>query len=209
MLAFREAIPGLRLIGYATNRGKGFALRTGVLASRGNLVLLSDADFSTPIEELDTLRRYITPATHRIAIGSRALPLSDIRRAQSPWRRGMGQLFKAVVKTLVIQDFKDTQCGFKLFDGEVARLLFATARIDRFAYDVEILALARSHGFRVAEVPVKWTDCAGSTVRPVLDSLQMLADLVKIRLACASAGPRTELAPPADLAPDAGLPETD
>jgi dolichyl-phosphate beta-glucosyltransferase len=183
VLALREAIPGLRLISYPQNRGKGFALRTGVLSSQGSLVLLSDADLSTPIEELETLRPLISGRSHQIAIGSRALPLSKIVQAQPRWRRGLGRLFNGVVKALVIDEFQDTQCGFKLFSGEVARLLFGAARIDRFAFDVEILALARKHGCRVAEVPVKWTNSPDSKVRPVRDSLQMLADLVRIRLA--------------------------
>jgi dolichyl-phosphate beta-glucosyltransferase len=94
----------------------------------------------------------------------------------------MGQMFNRIVKAVVIDDFRDTQCGFKLFTGEVARSLFARARIDRFAYDVEILALAKKNGYRIAEVPIKWKNSTESKVRPVLDSLQMLADLVKIRM---------------------------
>jgi dolichyl-phosphate beta-glucosyltransferase len=195
VLALREAIPGLRLISYPRNRGKGYALRIGVLASRGGLVLLSDADLSTPIEELEILKPRIVSESFQIAIGSRALALSQIARAQPRWRRGMGRLFNRLVKALVIDDFQDTQCGFKLFTGEAARLLFGAARVERFAYDVEILALAKNHGYRVAEVPVKWTNSLDSRVRPVRDSLQMVADLVKIRLAFASAKGRRESTP--------------
>jgi len=176
-------VEGLKLISYRQNRGKGYALRTGVLASRGKMVLLSDADFSTPIEELETLRPLITSQAHQIAIGSRALALSEIVRAQPLWRRGMSRVFNQIVRALVLDGFHDTQCGFKLFTGESARQLFGAAQIDRFAYDVEILALAKKSGLRVAEVPIRWTDCTGSKVRPVHDSLQMLADLVRIRLA--------------------------
>jgi len=190
-----DCIQGLRLISYPRNRGKGYALRIGVLASRGGLVLLSDADLSTPIEELEILRPRIVSESFQIAIGSRALPLSQIARAQPRWRRGMGRLFNRLVKALVIDDFQDTQCGFKLFTDEAARLLFGAARVERFAYDVEILALAKNHGYRVAEVPVKWTNSVDSRVRPVRDSLQMLADLVKIRLAFASAKGRRESTP--------------
>lgn len=183
-------VPGLRVIRYPRNKGKGFALRTGVLSSRGSMVLLADADLSTPIEELETLRPLIASQSHQIAIGSRALALSEIVRAQPLWRRGMGRVFNRIVRVLVLDGFHDTQCGFKLFSGEVARLLFGAARIDRFACDVEILALAQKKGYRIAEVPIKWTNCSGSKVRPVLDSLQMLADLVKIRLSGASFKPR-------------------
>ena len=183
VLALTLEVAGLRVIRYPRNRGKGFALRAGVLSSRGSLVLLSDADLSTPIEELETLKPFIASRSCQIAIGSRALALSEIVRAQPFWRRGMGRVFNRMVRALVIDGFHDTQCGFKLFSGEAARLLFQAARIDRFAFDVEILALARKNGYRVAEVPVKWTNHAGSKVRPVLDSLQMLADLMRIRLA--------------------------
>ena len=181
--ALSQEMRGLRLISYPENRGKGYALRQGVLSSLGKVVLVTDADLSTPIEELETLRPQLFSHGHHIAIGSRALPLSQIVEAQPPWRRGMSRLFNGIVKFLVMDDFKDTQCGFKLFTGEVARNLFHKARIDRFAYDVEILALAKSHGYRIAEVPIKWRNSTASKVRPVLDSLQMLADLVKIRLA--------------------------
>lgn len=190
--ALTENIRGLRLISYPRNKGKGYALRKGVLSSLGRVVLVTDADLSTPIEELETLRPHLLFHGHHIAIGSRALALSEIVEAQPAWRRGMGRLFNQIVKVLVIEDFKDTQCGFKLFTGEVARNLFHKARIDRFAYDVEILVLARNHGYRVAEVPIKWKNSASSKVRPVVDSLQMLADLVKIRLA--SAGQKQETA---------------
>jgi len=184
--ALSENMQGLRLISYPVNRGKGYALRKGVLSSQGSLVLVTDADLSTPIEELETLRPHLFSHGHHIAIGSRALPLSEIVEAQPRWRRGMSRLFNRIVKALVLDDFKDTQCGFKLFTGEVARSLFHKARIDRFAYDVEILALAKHHGYRVAEVPIKWKNSTASRVRPVLDSLQMLADLVKIRLGATS-----------------------
>ena len=179
-------VQGLRLISYHRNRGKGYALRTGVLSSRGSLVLLSDADLSTPIEELETLEPHVTSHSHQIAIGSRALALSEIVQAQPLWRRGMGRMFNRLVRKLVVDGFHDTQCGFKLFAGEVARELFAAARIDRFASDVEILSLARINGYRVAEVPIIWADSTGSKVRPVRDSLQMLKDLVKIRMALPS-----------------------
>lgn len=178
-----RGVPGLRVISYPHNRGKGHALRQGVISSRGRLVLLTDADLSTPIQELENLMRPLFRQTHQIAIGSRALPESDVATPQPTWRRGMGRMFNRMVRLLVIKGLSDTQCGFKLFDGEVARKLFAEARVDRFATDVEILALARRYGFRIAEVPVTWRDCRASKVNPALDSLQMLADLLRIRAA--------------------------
>ncbi|GFE58399.1 glycosyl transferase [Geobacter sp. AOG1] len=175
-------IPELRLISYPQNRGKGHALRTGVLASRGGLVLLTDADLSTPIEELERLRPFIDNGSCHVAIGSRALAMSRITKRQPWWRQGMGKIFNRFVKALVINDYSDTQCGFKLFTGETARSLFSKAHIDRFAYDVEILALAKKNGYRVAEVPIEWINAPGSKVHPVEDSLQMLKDLCRIRL---------------------------
>ncbi len=172
-------IPNLRLIGYERNRGKGYALRTGVLASKGDVVLVSDADLSTPIEELDTLLPYLSE--HGVVIGSRALALSRIIVRQPWWRKGMGKTFNRIVKLLIMDDFQDTQCGFKLFSGTAARDLFRDARIDRFAYDVEILALAKKKGYRIAEVPIKWLNDPDSKVSPVRDSLKMLIDLIRIR----------------------------
>lgn len=95
----------------------------------------------------------------------------------------MGMTFNRIVKTLVIGDFEDTQCGFKLFSGEVARSLFGDAKIDRFAYDVEILALAKKKGYAIKEVPIRWINSPESKVDPMKDSLRMLVDLVRIRLA--------------------------
>jgi len=94
----------------------------------------------------------------------------------------MGKIFNRIVRLLVLEGFKDTQCGFKLFSGDTARTLFKNARVDRFAYDVEILALAKKRSYRVSEVPVRWLNSPASKVHPVFDSLQMLFDLVKIRL---------------------------
>lgn len=174
--------PYLRVISYLPNRGKGYALRQGVLASKGEVVLLTDADLSTPIEELSKLLPLIYNHKYDLAIGSRALALSEIIRKQPWWRQSMGKFFNKLVKTLVIEDFKDTQCGFKLFRGDMARSLFKEALIDRFAYDVEILAIAKKKGKRIVEVPITWINSPESKVSPIRDSLQMLFDLLKIRM---------------------------
>ena len=173
----------VRLVRYEKNRGKGHALRTGALVAKGDFVLVMDADLSTPMVELWKLMPYLAKGEYDIAIGSRALALSDIIRKQPWWRQGMGKMFNKIVKTLVIGDFSDTQCGFKLFAGNVARTLFGEAKIDRFAYDVEILARAKKKGYRIQEVPIRWVNSPESKVDPLKDSLQMLADLVRIRVA--------------------------
>jgi dolichyl-phosphate beta-glucosyltransferase len=177
----KSQIPQLNVIGYDTNMGKGYALRTGALSSKGDYVLLTDADLSTPIEELSKLMHLIHNNVCDIAIGSRALALSQILKKQPWWRQSMGKLFNRIVKALLIKDFDDTQCGFKLFTGESARKLFKEARVNRFAYDVEILALAKKYGYRIREVPIIWVNSPQSKVNPLTDSVQMFFDLLKIR----------------------------
>jgi dolichyl-phosphate beta-glucosyltransferase len=176
-------VRNVRLIRYEKNRGKGHALRKGVLATKGDFVLVMDADLSTPMEELRKLMPCLSGGGFDIAIGSRGLALSDIIIKQPFWRRGMGKTFNKIVKALVIGGFNDTQCGFKLFKGEIARSLFGEAKIDRFAYDVEILALAKRKAYGIKEVPIRWINSPESRVDPVKDSLRMLADLIRIRFA--------------------------
>lgn len=175
-------IPYLKVIRYIANKGKGYALRQGVLASKGAVILLTDADLSTPIEELSKLLPLIRDDKCDVAIGSRALALSEIIEKQPWWRQSMGKFFNRLVRSLVLEDFSDTQCGFKLFRGNIARGLFKEARIDRFAYDVEILTIAKKRGYRIAEVPVRWINSPESKVNPIRDSLQMLGDLLRIRI---------------------------
>ncbi len=160
------------------NRGKGAAVREGVRRSRGERVLVSDADLSTPIEEWRTL----SDAGARVTIGSRAVDESTVRRRQAWYRRALGKFFNRIVQALSVPGIRDTQCGFKLFDGDLARELFAEARIDRFAYDVEILALARARGISIAEVPVLWFNSPESKVSVLRDLVPTLRDLVRIRL---------------------------
>jgi dolichyl-phosphate beta-glucosyltransferase len=165
------------IVTLSANRGKGAAIREGVARSRGDRVLLSDADLSTPIEEWERLRDAGAP----VAIGSRALDEATVRRRQAWHRRALGKLFNRIVRALAIGGIRDTQCGFKLFDGDLARDLFAGARIDRFAYDVEILALARARGIPIAEIPVLWYNSPESKVSVVRDLFPTLRDLVRIR----------------------------
>jgi dolichyl-phosphate beta-glucosyltransferase len=174
-------IPHLRVIRYEVNRGKGYALKTGVLASKGDLVLLSDADLSTPIEEISKLLPLIKGNSCEVAIGSRALVLSDIIKKQPWWRQNMGKVFNKIVKFIVLDDFEDTQCGFKIFSGDIGRALFSESVVERFAYDVEILARAKKKGYRIQEVPIRWINSPESKVNPLKDSFQMIFDLLKIR----------------------------
>jgi dolichyl-phosphate beta-glucosyltransferase len=174
-----RANPAVRGITLSRNRGKGRALAEGVRQSRGRLVLTSDADFSAPISELPRLLESIE-AGAQVAIGSRAAP--GAREVdQRVHRRLMGKAFNLLVQALLLPGLWDTQCGFKLFQGEVARELFGALRTDGFAYDVEVLYRARRCGYRVSEVPVRWTNSATSRVQAVRHSREMLVDLLRIR----------------------------
>jgi dolichyl-phosphate beta-glucosyltransferase len=172
--------PGLRLVEQGENRGKGAALRRGVAESRGERVLLCDADLSTPIEELPALERRLEAGAD-LVLGSRGLAESDVRVHQPRYRELMGKAFNRIIRLLGVRGLRDTQCGFKLLRGEAARRLFAELRTDRFAFDVELVWLARRHGYRVEEVGVAWVDSPDSRVHPLFDSAGMLRDVLLMR----------------------------
>jgi dolichyl-phosphate beta-glucosyltransferase len=176
--AEEEGLPVTQLR-HDRNRGKGAAIRTGVLASTGDPVLVTDTDLSTPLAEWVKLAERLP--THPVTIGSRAIDEDLVRRRQPFYRQFMGKSFNTFVRLLAVPGISDTQCGFKLFRGDVARELFSEARIDRFAYDVEILYLASRAGIPIAEVPVLWFNSPESKVAVVKDSLRMLRDLLRIR----------------------------
>ena len=164
----------------ATNRGKGRAVAEGVARSRGGLVLISDADFSAPIQEMPKLEAAIAAGAD-VAIGSRAK--RGAREVDQPLhRRLMGKSFNLLVQGLLLPGIWDTQCGFKLFRGNVARELFGRLRTDGFAYDVEILLLATRSGYRISEVPVRWINSSTTRVQTVRHSREMLSDVLHIRL---------------------------
>jgi dolichyl-phosphate beta-glucosyltransferase len=174
------AAAGVRVLRLPQNRGKGAALRTGVLASAGARVLLCDADLSTPIEEIETLEPHLAGA--ELVLGSRAAPDARITRRQPIYRELMGRSFNLLIRAAGVGGLRDTQCGFKLLDGGVARELFADLTVDRFAFDVELVLVARRRGYRVVEVGVRWADSEGrSRVDPLVDSARMLRDLVALR----------------------------
>lgn len=181
VLQLAEGRQDVSVIENGVNRGKGFSVRRGVLEASGSHILFCDADGSTPIEELDKLLAAIDAGCD-VAIGSRALPQSDIRQAQPWWRETMGRMFNGFVQVTALPGIRDTQCGFKCFTRQAARLIFPRQRIDRFGFDVEVLWLARKLGLKIAEVPVAWIDHPGSTVHPVRDSSRMLVDVVRVRL---------------------------
>lgn len=176
-----KASPTVRAVSYRPNAGKGYAVRRGVLEASADLaVLISDADLSTPLDDLGALERAL--ADHDVAIGSRALALSRIGVRQAWYRQWMGRGFNRLMRSITGLPFSDTQCGFKMFRGEAAKAIFAQATVDRFAWDVEVLLIANRLGLSICEVPVRWDNSADSRVRIFRDSLRMLIDVIRIRL---------------------------
>jgi len=169
----------MRVVSYRHNRGKGAAIRVGVLEARGDPILVSDADLSTPLSEWTKLAEKLP--THPVAIGSRAIEQDLVRKRQSLHRVALGRVGNRLIQLLAVPGIHDTQCGFKLFAAPAARELFRAARVDRFAWDVEILYLARRRGIAIAEVPVLWFNSPESKVRVVRDAVQTLWDVARIR----------------------------
>jgi dolichyl-phosphate beta-glucosyltransferase len=180
-VAERFAAPegvSLRVLRLGRNSGKGAAVRAGLAASGGGKVLISDADLATPIEEVDKL----LTSKAAFAVGSRALQRELIERRQPLPRDTMGRLFNLALRVLGLTSLKDTQCGFKLLDGGLARRLAGEQRLDGFAFDVELLARAGRSGATIAEVGVRWSHVEASRVRPLRHGMQMLRDALRIRL---------------------------
>ena len=170
-----------RLVENFQNRGKGAAVRSGLLAAREPIGLFSDADLSAPVEEAPKLIEPIATGEVDIAFGSRALDRSLIGIHQ-PWRREQGgRVFNLLVRVATGLPFWDTQCGFKAFRLDVCRPILEAARIDGFAFDVELLYLAHRAGLRIREVPVRWNHAEGSKVSFFRDSLRMLREVIALR----------------------------
>ena len=162
------------------NRGKGRALAVGVAAATGDDILVTDADLSTPIEELDKLQAALQNGAG-IAIGSRALRGSRVEVSQPIYRVLMGKGFNLIVQAVLLPGIWDTQCGFKLFRADVAHKVFANLITDGFGYDPEVLYRARKQGVKIAEVPVVWRNSAPTKVSAVRSSLDMLKHVVRLR----------------------------
>ena len=178
---FETLTPAVRLLTYPHNRGKGYAVRFGVLNARGKHILFTDADGSTPIEELTRLQAAMDSGA-AIAIGSRALFSRETSVKTLWYRKALGRIYNAIANVILLPGIADTQCGFKMFEREVALAIFNEQREERFAFDVELLFLARKLGCQIAEVPVNWHNVPGSKVSLIRDSLAMLCSLIRIRL---------------------------
>ena len=170
-----------RVIRYEENRGKGYAVKTGLLAASADVALFSDADLSTPIEETSKLMDPIRNGKFDVTFGSRALDRSLIGTHQ-PWRREQGgKVMNLVIRTLSRLEFADTQCGFKAFNMTKFRPLLDVMTVDRFGFDVEFLFVAKYHGLRLAEIPVRWNNVEGSKVSVMRDTRRMFSELAQIR----------------------------
>jgi len=178
---FENLAPEVKLLTYPENRGKGYAVRFGVLNAQGKLVLYNDADGATPIEEIERLEEAIASGA-QIAIGSRAMFSRETTVDTLWYRKFLGRIFNGFVNFMVLPGIADTQCGFKLFVRPAAQYLFSRQKAERFSFDVEILFLARKAGYKIAEVPINWTDVPGSKVNLVKDSIHMGFDIIKFRL---------------------------
>lgn len=156
--------PNLRVLRNPANRGKGYAVRHGMLECRGEWALFTDADLSAPIEELEKLWQSAERAGAQVAVGSRALDRKLIGVHQSWFRENACRIFNLSMRIVTGLPFRDTQCGFKLFEASAAREIFTRQLLDGFGFDVEALFIGRRLGYREIEVPVKWNDVAGTKV---------------------------------------------
>ncbi|HEU5452165.1 MAG TPA: dolichyl-phosphate beta-glucosyltransferase [Terriglobales bacterium] len=177
---FAAAHPAVRLIENPENRGKGYSVRHGVLHATGDIVLFSDADLSSPIEEAPKLLRAIAAGAD-VAIGSRWLETKLQTERQPILRQIAGRMYNLLLRVILRLKYEDTQCGFKAFTREAAQAVFPLQRIERWGFDPEILFLARKKGLKTAEVPVAWAHDDRSKINPVVDGIRMFGEMLKVR----------------------------
>jgi dolichyl-phosphate beta-glucosyltransferase len=177
---FKPSCFDLDLIRFQENRGKAAALREGVLNAKGSLILICDADLSTPVSELDKLLPYIQSGEFSIAIASRALKDSTVEVHQPLYRELLGKSFNLLAQILAVPGIWDTQCGFKLFASDVGKILFSKMTVNDFAYDVEILTIAQENGYKIIEVPIKWINSPETKLKVLKDVPLMFLSLWRI-----------------------------
>ena len=178
--AFAEKNPIVRLVENPGNRGKGYSVRNGILSSRGDIVVFSDADLSSPIEEMPKLLEALAAGAD-VAIGSRWLRAELQTQRQSLHRQLFGRIFNGLNRIILGLPFKDTQCGFKAFTQRAAQMILPLQHIERWGFDPEILFLARKFGLRVDEVPVRWGHSGGTRINPLMDGARMFQEMLRIR----------------------------
>jgi len=178
--ALISRMPELKLLQQPENRGKGAAVRRGMLEASGQVCLFMDADHATHVSEVAKVLPAITAGAD-VVVASRQHPDSDIAQHQSWLREHMGQSFNLLMRTMVGLDMQDTQCGFKAFTAAAADAIFSRQQLDGFSFDVEVLFLANALRFTTVEIPVRWVNEPNSKVRMLLDPLNMFVDLMRIR----------------------------
>ena len=178
---FAGSRPRVRVLRNPGNRGKGYSVRSGMMEAKAEWALFTDADLSAPIEELDKLWQAVSKQSADVAIGSRALNRALIGVHQSAFREYGGRVFNLLLRVITGLPFWDTQCGFKLFQGGAARDIFRRQRAGGFGFDAEVLFIARHLGYKIVEVPVRWSHVEGTKMRLFSDTLRMVLDLVTIR----------------------------
>ena len=177
---YAQRHPRLRLLENPGNHGKGYSVRNGMLNANGELLLFSDADLSSPIEEAPKLLAALQAGAD-VAIGSRWLQPELQTQRQSLLRQFYGRLFNLALRILLGLNFKDTQCGFKAFTRQAAQKVFPLQRIERWGFDPELLYLSRKSGFKVVEVPVAWAHAEGTRISPLRDGMKMFGEVLKVR----------------------------
>ena len=178
--SFAEKHPSVRLIQNPGNRGKGSSVRNGMLHATGTIILFSDADLSSPIEEADKLFAAIVAGAD-VAMGSRWLRAELQTQRQPLYRQLYGRIFNLALRLILGLHYRDTQCGFKAFTSRAAHTVFPLQRIERWGFDPEILYLARKFGLKVEEVPVRWAHREGTRLNPLRDGIRMFGEMLKVR----------------------------
>jgi dolichyl-phosphate beta-glucosyltransferase len=177
---FAEKNPSLQLVENPGNRGKGYSVRNGMLRARGRVLLFTDADLSSPIEEVPKLLKALADGAD-VAIGSRWLR-SELQTQRQPLHRQLfGRVFNLLLRATLGLRFRDTQCGFKAFRRSAAQAIFPLQKVERWGFDPEILFLARKFGFKVQEVPVAWGHSGETRINPLVDGTRMFLDMLRIR----------------------------
>lgn len=176
----REGFPTVKLVSYPDNRGKGYAVKEGMLSAVGRYRLFYDADSSTPISELEKVWPLVEKGAD-IVIGSRAMPESDLAIRQPWYRQNMGRSYNLLLRLLGLTTFSDTQCGFKVMNAASTEAVIPLITRDGYGMDCEMLCIAKHFGYTIGQVPVRWLNSEDSRVHPIFDSLDMIREVLIVR----------------------------